>query len=81
LEGGGGGLRATRARLRREVEDGPDRWAPPVSGREERERVARLGGPTWAEREQAGERERDLGRLSAQSQKRTFKTFFFLNYS
>ena len=55
---GGGGLRAARARLRREVEDGPDSWAPPVSGREERERAARFGGPTWAEREQAGERER-----------------------
>ena len=73
---GGGGLRAFRVWLRWEVDDGPDRWAPPISGREEGERAARLGKLTWPGVLRP-ERERDLGRLSAQSQKRILKPFSF----
>jgi hypothetical protein len=54
LEGGeaarvsGGGQRGREMGRRREVEGGPDRWAPPVSGAREWERgsgLAVLNGP------------------------------------
>jgi hypothetical protein len=62
-------------RRRREEDEGPDRWDPPVSDRT-RVRGRQRTGPDWAE----GKREKVLGRLSAQSQKRLFKTFVNLNY-
>jgi hypothetical protein len=75
-EGGGRIGRKQRRRLgggalgfRPEVDDDPDRWDPPVSGCEGARARGRLRtGPDWAE----GERRGVLGRLSAQSQKKTF---------
>ncbi|MCL0184108.1 hypothetical protein M2T59_28150, partial [Klebsiella pneumoniae] len=55
-------------------DDGSDRWTPHVSGSEGARAGGGLGRP-GPRRERAV-----LGRLSAQSQKRLFKTFFNLNY-
>jgi hypothetical protein len=63
-----------RARRRSEVEDGPDMWAPHVSGW----RRGRGAASAWAELGRARgkeEKEREVGPESAQRPRRIFKTF------